>query len=140
MAKGWDLDPSIFAGMVEEDVGKKMRIISIQLLNEIVTKSPVGNPELWMSKPPPGYVGGTFRASNLVSLGAPDYSEPTGPDEEGSRTIQQGNAVIATSKPFSVIYIQSNLPYSVALENGHSKQAPTGVYANSFHGVSQAYK
>ncbi|EIQ1720650.1 HK97 gp10 family phage protein, partial [Escherichia coli] len=25
-------------------------------------------------------------------------------------------------------------------ENGHSQQAPTGVYANAFHGVLQAYK
>lgn len=140
MAKGWSFDPSEFAGMVEDDVGKKLRVISVQLLNEIVMTSPVGNPELWMSKPPPGYVGGTFRASNLVSVGEPDYSEPAGPDEEGSRTIQQGNAVIATGKPFSVIYIQSNLPYSVALENGHSTQAPTGIYANAFNGVAQANK
>ncbi|HIA8446854.1 TPA: HK97 gp10 family phage protein, partial [Escherichia coli] len=39
-----------------------------------------------------------------------------------------------------VIYIQNNLPYAEALENGHSQQAPTGVYANAFHGVLQAYK
>ncbi|HGU0822566.1 TPA: HK97 gp10 family phage protein, partial [Escherichia coli] len=25
-------------------------------------------------------------------------------------------------------------------ENGHSQQAPTGVYANAFYGVLQAYK
>ncbi|EIY0472576.1 HK97 gp10 family phage protein, partial [Escherichia coli] len=34
----------------------------------------------------------------------------------------------------------NNLPYAEALENGHSQQAPTGVYANAFHGVLQAYK
>ncbi|MXC98177.1 HK97 gp10 family phage protein, partial [Escherichia coli] len=31
-------------------------------------------------------------------------------------------------------------PYAEALENGHSQQAPTGVDANAFHGVLQAYK
>lgn len=140
MAKGWDNDPTLFAGLIEEDVGKKLRIISMALLTEIVQRSPVGNPDLWMSPAPKGYTGGSFRASHIVSVDSPDYSEPAAPDKDGARTIQQGSAVIAQGKPYSVIYIQSNLPYSERLENGHSKQAPTGVYANAFHGVTQAYK
>ena len=183
MAKSWDIDPSQFAGMVEEDVGKRQRVVAMALLSEVVRRSPVGNPELWAInetavqynkavnnwnsslyddaanltktgrlkkglkvndgmdvKKPKGYVGGTFRASHLVSIGTPDYSEPDGPDKEGSATINAGNGVIATAPAYSVIYIQSNLPYSVPLEQGHSKQAPAGVYAVSFHGVSQAYK
>lgn len=75
-----------------------------------------------------------------MSIGSPDYSEPAEPDKVGTKTIQQGSAVIAQGKPYSVIYIQSNLPYSERLENGHSQQAPTGVYANAFHGVTRAYK
>ncbi|WP_241622691.1 HK97 gp10 family phage protein [Rosenbergiella australiborealis] len=126
MAQGWDFDPSAFAGKVEEDVGKHLRIISMAMLTEIVTRSPVDT--------------GRFRANNQVSIGSPDYSELATVDTSGATTIQQGSAVIAKGKPFSVIYIQNNLPYAEPLENGHSKQAPTGVYANSFHGVSQAYK
>ncbi|PIJ42833.1 hypothetical protein [Tatumella sp. OPLPL6] len=126
MAQGWDFDPSAFTGKVEEDVGKHLRIISMALLTEIVTRSPVDT--------------GRFRANNQVSIGYPDYSELAAVDTSGAATIQQGSAVIAKGKPFSVIYIQNNLPYAEPLENGHSKQAPTGVYANSFHGVSQAYK
>ncbi|WP_241640025.1 HK97 gp10 family phage protein [Rosenbergiella epipactidis] len=126
MAQGWDFDPSAFTGKVEEDVGKHLRIISMALLTEIVTRSPVDT--------------GRFRANNQVSIGSPDYSELAAVDTSGAATIQQGSAVIAKVKPFSVIYIQNNLPYAEPLENGHSKQAPTGVYANSFHGVSQAYK
>ena len=126
MAQGWDFDPSAFAGKIEEDVGKHLRIISMALLTEIVARAPVDT--------------GRFRANNQVSIGSPDYSELATVDTSGAATIQQGSAVIAKGKPFSVIYIQNNLPYAEALENGHSKQAPTGVYANSFHGVSQAYK
>lgn len=126
MAKGWDFDPSQFARMVEEDVGKRLRIISMALLSEIVTRSPVDT--------------GRFRANNQVSIGSPDYSVTDAADKSGGATLQQGSAVIAQGKPYSVIYIQNNLPYAEALENGHSKQAPTGVYANAFHGVSQAYK
>ncbi|KGA31119.1 hypothetical protein [Pectobacterium odoriferum] len=126
MAKGWDLDPALFAGMIEEDVGKRLRIIAIQFLNEIVISSPVDT--------------GRFRANNQVSIGTADYSTTTATDKVGTPTLQQGSAVIAQGKPYSVIYIQNNLPYAEPLENGHSKQAPTGVYANAFNSVTQAYK
>ncbi len=29
MAKAWDIEPSIFAGMIEEDVGLKIRYIAM---------------------------------------------------------------------------------------------------------------
>ncbi|EMH4161655.1 HK97 gp10 family phage protein [Pluralibacter gergoviae] len=141
MAKGWDFDPSQFMGIVEEDVGKRLRIISMALLSEIVYASPVGNVTLWKKgTAPKGYTGGGFRANNQVSIGSPDYSDLPDTDKTGAATIQKGNAVIAQAKPFAVIYIQNNKPYAEELERGHSTQAPTGVYANSFHGVSQAYK
>jgi hypothetical protein len=55
-------------------------------------------------------------------------------------TFLNGKNIIDQAPAYSVLYIQSNLPYSVPLENGHSTQAPTGVYAVSFNGVIQAYK
>lgn len=126
MAKGWDNDPSLFAGLIEEEVGKKLRIISMALLTEIFQRSPVDT--------------GRFRNNNIVSLASADYSELEGGDQSGSAAIQRGSAVIANGKPYSVIYIQNNLPYAEALEDGHSQQAPAGVYGVSFHGVIQAYK
>ncbi|MBE5254514.1 HK97 gp10 family phage protein [Mixta mediterraneensis] len=126
MAKAWSVEPSTFVGLVEEEVGKRLRIISMALLAEIVQRSPVDT--------------GRFRANNQVSLGGPDYSQLATTDKSGASTIQQGNAVIAQGKPYSVIYIQNNLAYAESLENGHSQQAPAGIYATSFHGVSQAYK
>lgn len=47
MAKGWSIDPAAFAGLVADDVRLRQRAIATQLLNEIVKRSPVGNPELW---------------------------------------------------------------------------------------------
>ncbi|HBC6430057.1 TPA: hypothetical protein KEW82_003967 [Citrobacter amalonaticus] len=210
MAKAWSLDPALFADKVEEDVGKLQRVIAIQLLNEIVIRSPVGNPEIWAINSmqvqqrdrvndinealrssdrfgttdkngnrrikrgnkvslagaeyssnagkfgpqrvrklrrgqgeiyrPPGYRAGTFRASHFVSVGSPSDYVPREPDPNGANTINNGTSTILAAPSYSVIYIQSNLPYSVPLENGHSKQAPTGVYAVSFNGVTQAYK
>ncbi|EEW2576068.1 HK97 gp10 family phage protein [Escherichia coli] len=126
MANGWSIDPSVFINQVEEDIGKKMRFISLQLLNEIVSRSPVDT--------------GRFRANNQVSIGFPEYSTTDATDKNGAATLQQGSSVIAQGKPYSIIYIQNNLPYAEPLENGHSQQAPVGIYAVSFHGVTQAYK
>lgn len=183
MAKGWNIDPAAFAGLVEDDVRIRQRTIAIQLLNEIVQRSPVGNPELWAInatavqynkavgewneslyadpanltktgrlrkkvrvndsmdiRRPAEYRAGTFRASHFVSIGEPNHSVPTEPDPRGTMTFLNGKNIIDQAPAYSVIYIQSNLPYSVALENGHSKQAATGVYAVSFNGVVQANK
>ena len=126
MAKAWDIEPSIFAGMIEEDVGLKIRYIAIQILTAIDIADPVDT--------------GRFRNNNLVSLQHPDFGISDNVDPNGTIAVQRGIGVISKAANYGVIYIQNNLPYAEALENGHSQQAPTGVYANAFHGVLQAYK
>ncbi len=126
MAKAWDIEPSIFAGMIEEDVGLKIRYIAIQILTAIDIAAPVDT--------------GRFRNNNLVSLQHPDFGISDNVDPNGTIAVQRGIGVISKAANYGVIYIQNNLPYAEALENGHSQQAPTGVYANAFNGVLQAYK
>lgn len=210
MANAWSIDPGMFVKQVEEDVGKRLRIISMALLSEIVQRSPVGNPSLWNVNQeqvkninrvndinealrnsstfgytdkngnrrirrgnkvgladaiyssnagrfgpqrvrklrrgqgeiykPPGYHPGSFRASHLVSIGGPDMTVTEHQDVNGSQTIATGSSVINGSPNFAQIYIQTNLPYAERIEHGHSRQAPVGVYAMSFNGVTQAYK
>ncbi|ARA07915.1 TPA: HK97 gp10 family phage protein [Escherichia coli] len=126
MAKAWDIEPSIFAGMIEEDVGLKIRYIAMQILTAIDIATPVDT--------------GRFRNNNLVSLQHPDFGISDNVDPNGTIAVQRGIGVISKAANYGVIYIQNNLPYAEILENGHSQQAPTGVYANAFHGVLQAYK
>jgi hypothetical protein len=95
------------------------------MLNEIVLRSPVDT--------------GRFRGNNIVSVGAPVYASSENLDPSGSETIQRGLSAMSGLEPYTQVYIQNNLPYATALEDGHSKQAPGGVYAVSFNGVSQAY-
>lgn len=126
MAKAWDIEPSIFAGMIEEDVGLKIRYIAIQILTAIDIAAPVDTER--------------FRNNNMVSLQHPDFGISDNVDPNGTIAVQRGIGVISKAANYGIIYIQNNLPYAEALENGHSQQAPTGVYANAFHGVLQAYK
>lgn len=137
--RGWSTPPSAFAGVVEDAMTQRSRAIAMAMLGEIVLRSPVGNPDLWKSPPPPGYSGGRFRGSHIVSIGAPVYTQATKIDKVGSETIAEGQRQLSGLEPFTVIYIQTNLPYAEKLEDGHSTQAPGGVYAVSFNGVSQAY-
>lgn len=87
-----------------------------------------------------GYRGGTFRGSHIVSIGAPDFTVTSRVDAQGGATISDGTSSIQSAGLFPVIYIQTNLPYAEALENGHSTRAPGGIYGLAFIGVSEAYK
>lgn len=123
--RGWSTPPSLFAGVVEEALTQRIRVIALAMLNEIVLRSPVDT--------------GRFRGNNIVSVGAPVYASSENLDPSGSETIQRGLSAMSGLEPYTQVYIQNNLPYATALEDGHSKQAPGGVYAVSFSGVSQAY-
>ena len=45
--------------------------IHIQLSNELIAASAVGNPSLWESPPPKGYAGGRFKGNWQSSVGGP---------------------------------------------------------------------
>jgi hypothetical protein len=122
---GWSIPPSAFVAQIESDLTKQTRIIAMALLGEIVARSPVDT--------------GRFRGNTTVSIGSPVYSNGANVDPSGSGTLSAGNAVLAGLKPYTIIYIQNNLPYAEKLENGHSKQAPNGVFGLAFTGVAAAY-
>lgn len=126
MAKrGWSTPPSLFAGVIEEELSKRVRVIAIAMLNEIVLRSPVDT--------------GRFRGNNIVSVGAPVYTTTETLDKSGGLTISNGISKLSGLEPFTQVFIQNSLPYAYELETGHSKQAPAGIYGVSFNGVSQAY-
>lgn len=127
MAKrGWSTPPSLFAGVVEEQLSQRVRVIAIAMLNEIVLRSPVDT--------------GRFRGNNIVSVGAPVYVSTLNVDPAGAETIQNGARAVTGLEPYTQVFIQNNLPYAGPLEDGHSQQAPAGIYAVSFNGVAEAYR
>lgn len=106
--------------------------IALDLLRKIVLRTPVGNPDLWKNKrAPKGYVGGRARAAWQVSLDVePGDAAPVklSPDASGNSSITDGTvAILGLDKPYGVIWIFNNLPYIVRLENGWSRQAPSGM-------------
>ena len=140
MANGWSIPPTAFADLIDEEVVKRVRVITMALLNEVVLRSPVGNPSLWKNPPPPGYVGGRFRGSHIVSIGSPVYTVTNTVDPGGADTINRGMAALSGLEPYTQVFIQTNLPYAERIELGHSTQAASGVYELAFVGVSEAYR
>ncbi|NYT78236.1 hypothetical protein H0A71_14665 [Alcaligenaceae bacterium] len=86
---------------------------------------------------------GTYRASHQVTIDSitTDYDLERR-DKSGDTTIQAGAQVIGTiNTPFGESTVQTNLPYSEVLENGHSKvQAPHGVYGVTFAAGAEKYR
>lgn len=124
--RGWSTPPSLFVGVVEGELTQRVRTIAMAILNEIVLRSPVDT--------------GRFRGNNIVSVGAPVYTATAALDRSGGATIERGLSVTTGLEPYTQVFIQNNLPYATALEDGHSQQAPAGIYAVSFNSVSQAYR
>jgi hypothetical protein len=87
------------------------RIVS-GILRKVVLKSPVDT--------------GRFRGNWQVGVDTRPSGEVSGTDKSGSKTIAEGIASIPEQAAGHVYYVQNNLPYAQALEDGHSTQSPPG--------------
>jgi len=71
---------------------------------------------------------GSYRASWRVGFGAPDESTTTG----GAPGLPLPRPPFYWPKGYKLgetVFVSNNKPYAMAIERGHSHQAPTGVLA-----------
>lgn len=127
MADTFALDIAKFVAKAEKNAEQVVRKVGIDLLASVIDKTPVGNPELWSSPAPAGYVGGRLRANWTASIGSPDTGTTTETDAQGGQTKARGSAKIDGWRGGD-IYLMNSLPYARAIEyTGHSRQAPAGM-------------
>ena len=122
---GWSNRPSNFKFTVTKDAEDLTKKIAIDTLQQVITRSPVDT--------------GAYRANHRVSVNQKDMTSDV---NEVSVAKAQFDALdkIATLKLGGILYVQNNLPYGMALENGHSKQqAPLGVYKLAFLSITAKY-
>lgn len=124
MASGWNIPPTAFANVARERLERVYKATAITVFNGVVQESPVDM--------------GWYRNNHHVSIGGKDirYEHVEG-QVSNSFAFGDGVQVINSipSGQFPVIYIQNNLPYAQALEDGRSDQAPTGVYGIVYNNV-----
>ena len=110
-----------------EKTGAMIRKIVIEIGSRLVYRSPVGDASYWQEPPPPGYVGGRFRANWQYGFGLVPQGSSAAIDASGGATL---NAIIRetlTSPATGIHWIANNLPYAESLEMGRSRQAPQGM-------------
>lgn len=124
----FELDLRAFIDKAKGNSELVVRKVGIDMLARIIDRSPVGNPDLWESPPPAGYVGGRFRGNWQVTFGAEARSETGRIDARGGETLRAGQAVMAAyQNGVNSIWLTNTVPYAQRLEYGHSSQAPQGM-------------
>lgn len=117
-----------FADKAKANADVVVQKVTLDVARSVIEKSPVGNPELWKNPPPPGYVGGRFRANWMFGVGAIDTTTTDEIDASGNMTQTRLAAAISATKAGGVTYISNSLPYGPRIEyEGWSKQAPGGM-------------
>lgn len=119
-----------FSAKTKTNVNATISESALGMAIELVERSPVGDPALWASKPPKAYVPGTFKANWRGGFNAIDYTVTDDTDPTGEISVVNISEKIQEQfLSGSVFYITNSLPYAIALEDGHSKQAPAGIVA-----------
>lgn len=120
------------------DGGEKfLRAAVLQAANVAIIRSPVGNPDLWQSKPPKGYVGGQFRANWRISFGMPDIkiSEST----NYASIPMEIKSELEAFKIGDRVVFSNPMPYGPRLEyDGWSTQAPDGMVRPAVKALDKA--
>ena len=125
----FSVDLNKWVTKAKENTDTLAREVVLGLSERIVERTPVGNPTLWKSPPPPGYVGGRARANWQYGHGAPPQGDLPNIDATGQASLSRIAAGLAAAPAEGVHYLANNLPYAQALEEGHSTQAPHGMVA-----------
>ena len=130
-----------FAKKGKADLRLVVRKTMIQMVDQVVKMSPVGDPSHWKGKPPAGYVGGRFRNNWQVGLGSINSTTLDNPDKSGNAAIARAQKALDGFEPGKIIYVSNNLPYAHRLEfEGHSKQAPNGMVRLTIQNFTQALR
>lgn len=120
LADRFEADMNKFKGLITEQIEMAIRMATSQMYDDIVRISPrdtglyVANHQLEINT----------RNTDCVYKERPKRGESF----DAGPTIEKAKANLMQFKLGDKINIFSNLPYSMALEWGHSGKAPAGVY------------
>lgn len=115
------------ADRISEDTEKVVRGTLLGIASKVVKGTPVGNPNLWKSKPPKGYRGGTLRGAWNAGLDTPDREQSGSKDKSGAATIGAISTTLAGFNMGQTFYLSNPQPYAVRVERGWSQQRPQGM-------------
>lgn len=131
----FSIDLENFSNLLDEKLKRLEKGVLIGLGEDVVMRSPVGDPDNWRSEAlrlwaaEVGYVGGRFRANWQYGLSQRPLGDLPDIDATGTASLSRiAQGVRSITRAGNVHYLTNNLPYAQDIENGHSwNQAPNGV-------------
>jgi hypothetical protein len=122
------LDISALVLRRQQTMDKIVRKVVLDIGKKLVMRSPVGDGSYWKTPPPPGYVGGRFRANWQYGEGTVPKGYSSAIDASGAVSLSS-IALIKPDAAGKIHFLTNNLPYARRLEDGWSRQAPHGMLA-----------
>lgn len=108
------------------------KMVLMDIAFSLVNKSPVADPKSWKNQPtylPISFRPGTFKNNWKLSVDTPSIDRFFVADPTGIYSIERIRMAIPRWAIGHQYYFSNSLPYSQALENGWSRQAPFGMVA-----------
>lgn len=125
-AREFAIDLKRFGQVTRKQAEVIFRKIALELDYAIVLATPVDT--------------GRARGNWYPSIGAPSASADwESKDKSGTASIGKVTSTVSSAKLGSVVWLTNNLPYILPLENGHSKQAPSGMVDMNLDRVAAKY-
>ena len=123
-AREFALDLKRFGRVTRQQAEVIFRKIALELDYVVVLGTPVDT--------------GRARGNWYPSIGAP--SDTVDWESKGqAASIGRVTATVTSAKLGSVVWLTNNLPYILPLENGHSKQAPSGMVDLNLDRIAAKY-
>ena len=126
----FSLDLDRFARNTNASLDQVARGVASRIFENIVRRTPVGDPTYWKNPAPPGYVGGYARNNWYASLNQTTDANPVNtPEGGGTASFSSIGITIAQAKAGDVFWIQNGVEYIQFLEEGTAspRQAPVGM-------------
>lgn len=109
--------------LTEDQVSAFTRKIALEVLAGVVGMTPVDT--------------GRARGNWQTTIGTKPASSVLG--WQGRDPVSDGISVLQKLPPFPLVWITNNVVYIVPLEEGHSKQAPTGMVSVTLAAIKAKY-
>lgn len=134
---GFSGDIAKFVQTCNRNTHQVVRETVLEIGKSVVMKTPVGESQ---ATSPGDDKSGYARGNWSHSIGSPAQRLFECCDKSGSASIARIRESIPADAAGKVHYIQNGVPYIMALEEGHSSQAPHGMVATAateFEGIVQ---
>lgn len=116
-----------FADKTKRQADDLVGRVVVNIAQRLDERSPVGDATYWKHKPPKGYVGGRFRGNWQLGVEFVPAGETGRIDPSGAETLGAIVDTVPAQAAGHVFYLTNNVPYAQPIEDGWSRQAPSGL-------------